>query len=162
MLTTPEQALEKYAARLKPEEAAYLQDLIAKKLWVEMPQIRNDKNKIFMTFSNKQTLALKIKDYWAAEIYLDDYKLEYDSYPSVPERLAYLRRVIQKKISVTEVSHRTLFDIFIKQAYASLTCNVMISSGCLEVSIAASLWLARVALTDSPITRCKDNYLKKC
>lgn len=158
--TTPQQALEKYANRLTPEDTSYLQDLITKKLWAEMPQIKSEKNKIFMTFSNKQTLELKIKDYWAADFLLDDYKLEYDRYSNAADRMAYLRRVIKKKIFTPEISHRPWWTLFINPAYASLTCNAMISSGCLEVSMAASLWLARVALTDSPISRCKDNYLK--
>lgn len=160
LLTTPDQALQKYKSRLKPEEVTYLKDLIAKKLWLEMPQIRNNKNKIFMTFSNKQTLEVRVKDYWSADIYLDDYKLEYDNYPTVQERFAYLRRVLQRKTVNSEVTHRTLLDLFINQAYASLTCNAVISSGCLEVSMAASLWLVRASLTDAPISRCKDNYFK--
>lgn len=160
LLTTPQQALDKYTSRLKPEETAFLKDLIAKKLWVEMPQIRNEKNKILLSFSNKQTFELHIKDYWAAEILLGDYKIEYEKYPTVPERIAYLRRVVASKILKPEVSQRTLMGLFINQAYASLTCNALISSGCLEVSMAASLWLARVALSDAPISRCKDNYLK--
>lgn len=160
LLETPQQALEKYQSRLKPDEVAYLKDLIAKKLWVEMPRIRSAKNKIFMTFSNKQTLELRVNDYWQADLSLGDYKLEHDNYPTAQERMGYLRRVIGSKILTTEVSHRGLIDLFINQAFASLTCNAMVSSGCLEVSMASSLWLARLSMGDSPISRCKDNYLK--
>lgn len=160
-LESPQKALEKYQARLKPDEIAYLKELIAKKMWLEMPQFKSETNIIKMTFSNKKTLEVQVDDYWAGVYSLDGYKLEFDKYPTVPERMAYLRRVIQSQILQAQSPHSNLFlSLFFNKAQASLTCNALVSSGCIEVSMAASLWLLRTAATDSPISRCDDIYFK--
>ncbi len=39
-----------------------------------------------------------------------------------------------------------------------MTCNVLVSTGCLEVSVATTLWMVEVATDESPMRRCKEIY----
>ncbi|WP_374074866.1 hypothetical protein [Bdellovibrio bacteriovorus] len=157
-IKTPEEALAKYKSHLSAQEIAYLEELISKKLWVEIPSVSGDKTNINMKFSNGTTLELQVVDYWKGEFALGDYKLEMDKYPRIEDRMNYLRRVIQSKVLKKESRGAWLFSLIFPSAHASLTCNALVSSGCMEVSMAASLWLARTASDESPLRRCTENY----
>ncbi len=157
-IKTPEEALSRVRSRLKPQEVEYLQSLISKKLWVEMPTVQSNKNTVLLKFSNNKTLPVEIVDYWTGEYVLSGYKLEMDKYPKLEERMAYLRRVMQSKVLNQDRQGASLFSLFFPAAHASLTCNSIVSSGCLEVSMATSLWLIRTVSEESPLMRCKENY----
>lgn len=157
-IKTPEEALAKYKSHLSAQETAYLKELIDKKLWVEIPHISGDKNNINLKFSNGTTLKLEVVNYWKGEFALSDYRLEVNNYPRIEDRMNYLRRVIQSKVRKKESRGAWFFSLMFPHAQASLTCNALVSSGCMEVSMAASLWLARTASDESPLHRCTENY----
>lgn len=159
--SAPEAVLSKVGERLTSEEKSHLENLIKKKMWVEIPKVETQENTLKMTFSNGTTLNLEVVDYWSGQFKLNGYKLEMDRYPELLEQLSYLRRVIQSKVLSEQRSRaHNLFSILVPSSEASLTCNFAISSGCMEVSMATSLWLARTLSAESPLGRCQESYMK--
>lgn len=165
----PSEAVTSLKSKLKENEIAYLERLVKEKRWVELPEIQSDKNTLIFKFSGNQTLRLTVEDYWKGQFSVNGFPLELDQYPRTEDRMAYLIRVVQTQ-NLTRKNSSLLWQLLLPTAYASMTCNAIISSGCMEVSMAASLWLAREVSTDSPIERCKmnsqplklNNVTKKC
>ncbi|KHD89187.1 MAG: hypothetical protein OM95_05060 [Bdellovibrio sp. ArHS] len=157
-LKTPSEALARMKPHLTDEEVKYLQNLIEKKLWLEMPQIENEGRLITYKFSNGTKLAVEIADYFGRTYVVNGHKLELERYATLEEQISYLRRFISMRVLSSEKKGAGLWSLFLPSAHASLTCNMVVSSGCLEVSMAAALWLTREASTESPLARCRDNY----
>lgn len=157
-IKSPEDALKKIRPRLQPQELKYLEGLVRKKMWVEMPVVTSEKNTLKFKFSNDKTLTLKVVNYWTGEYELEGYKLALQNYPNTEERIAYLRRVIQSKVLGGERKGAALFSLIFPSAHADLTCNSLVSSGCLEVSMATSLWLMKEVSEESPLKRCGEVY----
>ncbi len=155
-IKSPTEALTSVKSKLKENEIAYLERLVKEKRWVELPEIQSDKNTLVFKFSGNQTLRLTVEDYWKGKFSVNGFALELDQYPRTEDRMAYLIRVVQTQ-NLTRKNSSLLWQILLPKAYASMTCNAIISSGCMEVSMAASLWLAREVSTDSPLERCRLN-----
>lgn len=158
---TPEEAAEKLKSRLNAKDAKYLNELILSKQWVELPSaVKSSENVLTLEFSNKVTISLEIPNYWAAEYKLNGYQLEMNNYHSLEEQIAYLRRVVKSKVPLEKKGDKGafLFSLMFPFAQASMTCNALVSSGCMEVSVAASLWLARAVSEESPLARCREIY----
>ncbi|KYG68359.1 hypothetical protein AZI87_03645 [Bdellovibrio bacteriovorus] len=157
-IKSPTEALEKLKPRLSESEVRYLESLIQKKLWVEMPEVASEDQVINYKFSDGTKISVEITDYFRGEFLVNGHKIEVDRYKSLEEKMSYLRRLVSMKLLPTKSKGAGLWSLFFPYAQASLTCNMVVSSGCLEVSMAASLWLVREASSESPLARCRDNY----
>lgn len=158
---TPEEVLAKLQPTLKEADAKYIKTLIETKKWVELPaSVKSEKNVLNLEFSGDLTFAVEITNPWTGEFKLNGYQLTVDRYSSVEEELAYIRRVVKTKLpSVKDQSKGALlYSIMFPYAHASLTCNALVSSGCVEVSVAATLWFIKTVSAESPIARCRDIY----
>ncbi len=155
---SPQDALKRVQARLTSDEIQYLQSLIDKKLWVEMPEVSSKEKQILLKFAEGRILTFEVADYWAAQFKVNGYALEFDRYPKISERMSYLRRVVQSKGLEGRSRGAFLYSLIFPYSHASLTCNSLVSSDCVEVSMAASLWLASTVAQESPLARCKEVY----
>lgn len=158
---SPDEALASLNRRLKEKEVKYFKDLIASKYWVEVPlSVKSDKNVLTLEFSNKVFVNVEVVDYWSGEFKVNGYQLSMNKYKSLEEEISYLRRVV--KTNMPELSKGSkgafLYSLIFPTAHASLTCNALVSSGCIEISMAASIWFARTLASDSPLGRCKEVY----
>lgn len=158
-LESTNQALSLIENRLSPNDTQYVNGLIKNSLWVELPHASATDNMLTLRFSNKQALQFEITNYWQKEFKLNGYPLKLKSYSTAKDQIEYLKRVISMR---NPSSSAWLFEILIPSANATMTCNAVISSGCMEVSMATSLWLVEKAAEISPLQQCKDGqqYLK--
>jgi hypothetical protein len=153
-INSPTEALDKTSSRLKKTEVEYLKTLIAKKLWLEVPSYSVDKNFLVMTFSNKRELRLEVVDYWGGQYQVNGHKLDFRNYQKIDEKVNYLKRIVKNYKDDTKINKNSWFNLIVSPAEASLSCNALIDSGCLEVSMASSLWFARTLAEDSPLHTC--------
>lgn len=165
-LKTPDEALKKLQPKLNAKETAYLKELISKKLWVEMPAVSQNGNTLELQFSNNLKMSLEISNpFLAPEFKLNGYQLETKRYESLEEKISYLRRVVNKEIALQKNKKISLFSLFFPVAKAAnaleiatkeLACKHF-GQACMEVSVAASVWLAQTSLElGNPITSCME------
>ena len=162
---SPDEALAALTPGLNEKEIKYFKDLISSKYWVEVPlSVKSDKNVLILEFSNKVFVNVEVANYWSGEFKVNGYQLSMNKYKSLEEEMSYLRRVVKSNVpelpkdSKKESKGAFLYSLIFPTAHASLTCNALVSSGCIEISMAASLWFVRTLASDSPLGRCKDIY----
>lgn len=152
---SPEDAVKKLGNRLKKEEVTFLSGLIKQDKWTEMPNATFDGNTINLKFSHGITMELEVVDYWKGEFAVNGYKLETKRYDSLPDKIAYLNRVVQKQYSNRNRKTTALFSFMVPEAEAfELGCNALIETTCIEVSMATAIWFAREIAKESPISTC--------
>lgn len=154
LLKKPEDFIKKYQSRYTPEDLAFLKKLISEKSWVEMPVATVEDQTLVLTLPSK-VVRLEVIDYFKSEYQINGYRIDWHLHPSHPAQIRYLQRIVQKKSSALN-----LWEILwrIQTAEASITCNALIQSGCVEISAATALWVAQEVSADTPIKHCLDIY----
>lgn len=150
-LKSPEDFIKRYESRLNEQDKKYLRSLIKDKKWVEMPKIKVVDSSINFTVGNKTT-ELLVEDYFSKKFTLNGVELNLGLYKSAQEQIQYIQRVLKTKKTAS------LWNLLINSAEASITCSALMDSGCVEVSLATSVWMANVAASDTNISRCKNIY----
>lgn len=158
---TPDEVLAKVKPALKADDFKYLSSLVAAKQWVELPvSVMTDKNLLTLEFSNKLSFTVEITNHWRGEFKLNGYQVSLEQYKSLEEQMSYLRRVVKTKLPLEKKDRKGafLYSLMFPSAQASLTCNALVNSGCVEVSVAATMWFVKSLSMESPLARCRDVY----
>ncbi len=96
---SPDEALVALTPRLNEKENKYFKDLIANKLWVEVPlSVKSDKNVLTLEFSNQVIVNVEVANYWSGEFKVNGYQLSMNKYKSLEEEISYLRRVVKTNV----------------------------------------------------------------
>lgn len=151
---TPTEFLKKYQSRYSPEDLQFFQKLIDEKSWVEMPVASIDQQELVLKLPSKE-VRLEIVDYFKSEYRIKGYPIDWSLHKTHPAQIRYLQRVIQSRSAALNF-WEILFEM--QTAEASATCNVLIKSGCREISAATAIWVAQEIASDSPIKHCADIY----
>lgn len=170
-LETPEAVLN-YVQSKGIKNKDLFRKLIADKSWGEVPTATVEENKIKMSFSNGANIVMEITDFWNNKYKINGYEVQLGKYKTAEERFNFFVRVVQSR-GLDKAAKTSLWQIILgAEAHAgsiseatgnaalnkipalrSMTCNKFITSGCIEVSMAAAMW-ANAEIGDAVVGGC--------
>ena len=143
----------------------FLKKLIDEKTWGEVPTATSDKDTIILSFSNGAKVRLALSNFWQNRYKINDYEVDLSLRKNPIDRYQYLQKVVQTKVLKEKKYSRIWFLLLESPAeardlwnavkggvQARLPCNSTFLAGCIEVSMAATMWVS-VELAEQQIIR---------